>query len=138
MIFQDILKITQHGSGVYEITDLIADIIKESKIIIGTCQLFSQSSSSSILIGDTTNESTKNETADFLAQFAPNDESVIDAISNGMNNIPEEFKHIVQRTSLCIPISNAKPGIGVWQGIYLWQQNISKTPRKITVTIMGE
>lgn len=138
MIFQDILKITQHGKEVYEITDLITDIIKESKITVGTCQIFSQSSTSSIMIGDTAHESTKKGTADFLAHFAPNDESAIDAINEGMKNIPDNLKNIVHRTSLSIPISNSKPGIGVWQGIYLWQKNESKKSRKITVTIMGE
>ena len=138
MIFQEILKITQQGKGVYEITDLIADIVTESKIATGTCQIFSQSSSSSILISDTSNESLKRGTADFLAHFAPNDESAIDAINQGMNNIPVNLKSVVQRISLGIPISNGKPGIGVWQGIYLWQKNESIKPRKITVTIMGE
>ena len=138
MIFQDILKISQKGKGVYEITDLIAGIIKESKITTGTCQIFLQSSSLSILIGDTSSESTKKSTADFLAQFAPNDESAIDAIQEGMDNIPNNLKHIVQSTSLSLPVTSAKPGIGVWQGIYLWQQNESKISRKITVTIMGE
>ena len=138
MIFQDILKITQQGKGVYEITDLIAGIVKESNITVGTCQIFSQSSTSSIVIGDIANESTKNKTVDFLAHFAPNDETAIDAINEGMNDIPDNLQNIVQRTSLSIPITNARPGIGVWQGIYLWQKNDSKKSRKITVTIMGE
>ena len=138
MIFQDILKITQQGKGVYEITDLIAGIIKESKVTTGTCQIFSQSSTSAILVGDTSSESTKNGTADFLAHFAPNDESTIAAIQEGMDNIPANLMSILQRTSLGIPVTNAKPGIGVWQGIYLWQKNESKKARKITVTIIGE
>lgn len=138
MIFQDILNITQKEKGVYEITDLIADFIKESKIATGTCQIFSQSSSLSILIADTANESTKNDTADFLAHFAPNDESIVDTIYDGMSNIPDNLKNVVQKTSLSIPVSHNKPGIGVWQGIFLCQQNDSTKPRKITVTIMGE
>lgn len=138
MIFQEILQISQRDKGAYDITSLIADIIKESKITTGTCQIFSQDSSSSILIGDTASESTINGTADFLAQFAPSDESTADAINEGMEAIPEALKDIVQRNSLSIPVSSAKPGLGVWQGVYFWAQSDEQEERKITITVVGE
>lgn len=138
MVFQEVIKITQQGKGVYDITELISSIIKESNITTGTCQIYSQSSSSALLISDTADESTKKDTADFLAHFAPSDEGIINAIADSMNTIPKNLKYIMHKTSVSFPVSFNKPGLGVWQGIYLWQKNESKNPRKITVTIIGE
>ena len=53
------------------VKDLISAIIKESKINVGTCQLFVHNSFSSLLITDTADEDTKEQTIDFLAQLAP-------------------------------------------------------------------
>ena len=138
MVYQDTIKITQDGNGVFEITDLIAATIKESKIKTGSCHVFSQSSSSSILIGDTANASTKKGTADFLATLAPNDESVLENINQAMNTLPKNLHYIIQRTSINIPVTNAKPGIGVWQGIYFHKYDQTKKHKKLTVTVTGE
>lgn len=138
MIYQDILKITQQGKGTYDITDLISDIIKESKITTGTCQIFSQSGSSSVLISDTANESTKKDTADFLANLAPNDESILDKINLAMDQLPKALHNAVHRSTLSIPVTNGKPGIGVWQGIFFHKHDQSGKHKKIVITIMGE
>ena len=53
MVFQDTIKLAPQEKGATEITDLITAIIKESKINVGTCQLFVHNSFSSLLISDT-------------------------------------------------------------------------------------
>ena len=138
MVYQDTLQLADHGEGAYEITDLIADFIKESKIRVGTCQLFIHSSSASLLIGDTADESTKNETAVFMAQLAPTSDNIENTINASMESIPEVTRHAIARTSLSIPVSNGRPGIGVWQGIFLWEQSKHASERKLTITVTGE
>ena len=138
MVYQDTLQLSDHGKGAYEISDLVADFIKESKIRIGTCQLFIHSSSASLLIGDLADESTKNSTAAFMAQLAPNSDNVDNKINESMDAIPEDIRYALAQTSLSIPVSNGKPGIGVWQGIFLWEQSTHAAERKLTITVTGE
>ena len=138
MVYQDTLQLSDHGKGAYEITDLVADFIKESKIRIGTCQLFIHSSSASMLIGDLADESTKNSTAAFMAQLAPNSDNVDNKINASMDAIPEDIRYALAQTSLSIPVSNGKPGIGVWQGIFLWEQSTHAAERKLTITVTGD
>lgn len=138
MVYQDTLQLADHGEGAYEITDLIADFIKESKIRVGTCQLFVHSSSASLLIGDTADEVTKNETAAFMAQLAPSSDNIDNKINASMDAVPEAMRYAVAQTSLSIPVSNGKPGIGVWQGIFLWEQSKHAAERKLTITVTGE
>jgi thiamine phosphate synthase YjbQ (UPF0047 family) len=55
-----------------------------------------------------------------------------------MEAIPEAMRYAFARRDLSIPISNGKPGIGVWQGIFLWEQNKYASERKLTITVTGE
>ena len=138
MVYQDTLQLSDRGKGAYEITDLVEGFIKESKIRIGTCQLFIHSSSASLLIGDIADESTKNETAAFMAQLAPSSDNIDNKINASMDAIPENMRYALAQTSISIPISNGKPGIGVWQGIFLWEQRSHAAERKLTITVTGE
>ena len=138
MVYQDTLQLSDRGKGAYEITDLVEGFIKESKIRIGTCQLFIHSSSASLLIGDIADESTKNETAAFMAQLAPSSDNIEHKINASMDAVPENMRYALARTSISIPISNGKPAIGVWQGIFLWEQRSHAAERKLTITVTGE
>ena len=138
MVYQDTLQLSDHGKGAYEITDLVADFIKESSIRIGTCQLFIHSSSASLLIGDIADDATKNETAAFMAQLAPSSDNVDNKINASMDAIPEDMRYALAQASLSIPVSNGKPAIGVWQGIFLWERSTDAEERKLTITVTGE
>ncbi len=138
MVYQDTLQLADRGQGAYEITDLVADFIHESQIRTGTCQLFIHSSNASLLIGDTADDSTKNETAVFMAQLAPSSDNAENTINTSMDAIPEKMRYALAQTSLCLPVSNGKPGIGIWQGIFLWEQSKHASERKLTITVNGE
>ena len=138
MVYQDTVQLSDRGKGAYEITRLVADLIKESRIRIGICQLFIHSSSASLLIGDIADESTKKQTATFMAQLAPSSDNIDEKIDTSMEAIPEDMRYTLARTSISIPVSNGKPGIGVWQGIFLWEQSSHAAERKLTITVTGE
>ncbi|MCK5002157.1 MAG: secondary thiamine-phosphate synthase enzyme YjbQ [Gammaproteobacteria bacterium] len=138
MLYQNTLQLAEHSQGAYEITELIEKIIKTSKIHTGTCHLFIHNSSSAILISDTADDSTKDMTADFMAQLAPSSIDSNENINSAMDAVPPAMKHARSQNELTIPITNGKPGIGVWQGIFLWEYKSAPIERKLTVTIMGE
>ena len=138
MLYQDTLQLAKHSRGAYEITDLLETIIKESKIHTGTCHIFIHNSSSAILLGDTADESTKDSTADFMAQLAPDNVDARKNINNAMDALPLEMQSSRSQNEITIPVSNGQPGVGAWQGIFLWEQKSSPIERKLTVTIMGD
>ncbi len=138
MIFQDTIKLAPQEQGATDITELISDIITDSNINIGTCQLFIHNSMSSLLINDTADESTKSQTADFLAQLAPTSDGVTSIIDDSMDAIPLAMRTAVMQTSISFPINRGKPLLGTWQGIYLWERTMQPKERKLTITIIGE
>ncbi len=138
MVFQDTIKLAPQEQGATDITDLISAIIKDSKVKIGTCQLFVHNSMSSLLINDTADESTKSQTADFLAQLAPSSDDITSVIDNSMDAIPEAMSAAITQTTISFPVKSGKPLLGTWQGIYLWERTTQPKERKLTITIIGE
>ena len=138
MIFQDTIKLAPQEQGATDITDLISALVTDSKIKIGTCQLFVHNSMSSLLINDTADESTKSQTADFLAQLAPTSDGVTSVIDESMDAIPAAMRTAIMHTSISFPINRGKPLLGTWQGIFLWERTAQPKERKLTVTIIGE
>ena len=138
MVFQNTIKLSPQEKGAADITDLISAIIKESKVSIGICQLFVHNSQSYLLINDTADETTKNQTADFLAQLAPESDGITRYIDNSMEAVPEDMRAAITQTTVSFPVHNGKPALGTWQGIYLWEKTTQPKQRKLTITIIGE
>lgn len=138
MVFQDTIKLAPQGKGAADITELVCEIIKDSKIATGICQLFVHNSFSSLLIYDTADENTKEQTVDFLAQLAPSSDGVTNAIDKSMDSIPEKMYAAVTQTTISFPIKRGKPVLGIWQGIYLWERTSQPEERNMTITIIGE
>ncbi len=138
MIFQDTIELASQEKGATDITELISTIVQESKINTGTCQLFVQNSFSSLLITDTADEETKDQTIDFLAQLAPSCDNVSNVINKSMDAIPEEMRSAITQTTISFPVKRGKPALGAWQGIYLWERTTQPKKRNLTITIIGE
>ncbi len=138
MVFQETIKIAPQEKGANDITDVISDLITESKIKVGTCQLFIHNSFSSLLIYDTADEQVKKQTIDFLAQLAPSSDGTTDDINKSMDAIPDEMRAAILQTSISFPINRGKPILGTWQGIYLWERTSQPNERNLTITIIGE
>ncbi len=138
MVFQDTIKLAPQEKGATEITDLISEIIKDSKIKVGTCQLFLHNSLSALLINDTADEDTKEQTIDFLAQLAPSSDGINSIIDDSMDAIPEAMRPALTQTSITFPVNIGMPVLGAWQGIYLWEKTSQPNERKLTITIIGE
>jgi secondary thiamine-phosphate synthase enzyme len=138
MVFQDTIELAAQEKGATDITDLISAIIHDSKINVGTCQLFVHNSQSSLLINDTADENTKAHTMDFMALLAPNSDGIINTIDESMDAIPEGMRAAITQTTIAFPVNRGRPMLGTWQGIYLWERMAQPKPRKLTITIIGE
>ncbi len=138
MVFQDTIKIAPQEKGATDITELISAIVHDAQIKTGSCQLFVHNNLSCLLISDTVDESTKNQTADFLAQLAPSSDDITSVIDDSMDAIPEAMSAAITQTTVSFPVKNGKPLLGTWQGIYLWEKMSRPKHRKLTITIVGE
>ncbi len=57
--------------------------------------------------------------------------------SEGPDDMPAHIRTILTGTGLTIPITESRMGLGVWQGIYLWEHRTSGSTRHLTATVQG-
>ncbi len=52
--------------------------------------------------------------------------------------MPAHIKGALTQTSLGIPVSNGRLGLGTWQGIYLFEHRTRPHKRQLTLHLIGE
>ena len=73
-----------------------------------------------------------------MADLAPNSVNIEATIKAAKDATPEHMRGVGSQNELTIPVSNGRPGIGVWQGIFFWEEKNTPFERKLTITIIGE
>jgi secondary thiamine-phosphate synthase enzyme len=54
------------------------------------------------------------------------------------DDMPAHLKAALLGSSVTIPITNGKPALGMWQGIYLCEHRNYGHKRKLVITLFGE
>jgi secondary thiamine-phosphate synthase enzyme len=47
-------------------------------------------------------------------------------------------RSVLVGVSLLLPVVAGRPGLGTWQGLYLWEHRRAGSRRRIVVTVQGE
>ena len=57
------------------------------------------------------------------------------SLAEGPDDMAAHIRTILTHDSLNFPIIDGAPGLGVWQGIYLWEHRTHPHTRSIVVTV---
>ncbi len=134
---QTILTITTQGRGSTEITRQVGAVVAGSGVETGLCHLFIQHTSASLIICENADPSVWADLERFMAKIAPDGDPGYRHDMEGPDDMPAHIRTILTQTSLSIPISDGAPGLGTWQGIYLWEHRRAGHRRRVTVTVQG-
>ena len=137
MILQEQIVISTNGRGTYEITDRIRDFVETSSLKQGLCHVFVHHTSASLILCENADPSVRTDLETFMLKLVPDGNPMFKHISEGADDMPAHIRSILTQVSLSIPISNGKCGLGIWQGIYLWEHRLSHHNRKITISLQG-
>jgi len=131
-------QVTSHGKGTYEITQDIAQIIRESGILNGTVTVFVQHTSASLVIMENADPSARTDLEEFFERLVPEDTPYFIHTYEGADDMPSHIRMALTRTSEVIPIIGGRMALGTWQGIFLFEHRRQQHTRKIAVSIIGE
>jgi len=122
---QHVFQISTSGSGLYEFTDDVIGFAKTAKTNTGLLTLFVQHTSCSLLITENADPDVQLDMHEFFARLVPGADhanmSWLRHICEGPDDMPAHIKAALTPVSLSIPITNARPVLGTWQGIYLFE-----------------
>lgn len=138
MILTKAILVKTNGDGLYEITDKVQNILRESKIDEGLLTIFIQHTSASLIIQENADPSAKRDLEYFLKKLVPHNDPGFTHTFEGPDDMPSHIKSALTQTSISIPVINGEMVLGTWQGIYLWEHRIFAHNRKLIVQVMGD
>ena len=125
--------ITTPGMGLHEVTGRLEMLTRESGITEGLCTLFVQHTSASLLVQENADPSARRDLEAWLNRLVPENDRLYTHDAEGPDDMPAHIKAALTATSLSIPVSGGKLGLGTWQGVYLWEHRRRGGARRIVV-----
>lgn len=138
MWHQESLIIETEGRGLYEISRLVGQSVQSAGIKTGVCHLFIRHTSASLIFSENADPAVLNDLEAFINRLVPDGDSLYQHTQEGVDDMPAHVRTLLTQTALTLPVVAGEPGLGVWQGIYLWEHRFNPHRRSCVATIWGE
>ncbi|MEX2449272.1 MAG: secondary thiamine-phosphate synthase enzyme YjbQ [Rhodospirillales bacterium] len=135
---QSTLSITAPRRGFHEITAEIAGWTAGQGIATGLLTVFCRHTSASLTIQENADPDVLRDLESFLDRLAPEEPARYRHTAEGPDDMPAHIKGVLTDTALTIPVAEARPLLGTWQGIYLIEHRDRPSARRIVLHLMGE
>ena len=136
--YQQVLQIKTTGKGLREITQEIRDVVYDSNINSGICNLFVRHTSASLIIQENTDPDVQRDLEYFLGKLVPQTDLSYTHTVEGPDDMPSHIRSMLTNTSEQIPLYGGKMLLGTWQGIFLWEHRTLGHSRNVVVNISGD
>lgn len=121
------------------VTDEILSNIPELKDIKkGLMHVFIKHTSASLTINENADPTVRMDFESHFNKSIPENAPYYQHDTEGPDDMPAHLKSSLLGSSVSIPVTNGRPNLGTWQGIYLCEHRNRGGRRKIVVTAWGE
>jgi secondary thiamine-phosphate synthase enzyme len=124
--------------GLHAITAEVSRVVSDSGITTGLCVIFVQHTSASLLIQENADPSARVDLENYFRRLAPENHPAYTHTSEGADDMPSHLRSALTRTSETIPVSAGALGLGVWQGLYLFEHRTRPPERRLLVHVTGD
>lgn len=128
-----ILRITTHGQGFYEITPDLRRLVSGD----GVLTVFIRHTSASLLIQENADPDVQHDLQGFFRRLVPPadhpDMAWLTHTLEGPDDMPAHIKAALLPTSLQIPVMAGQLMLGQWQGVYLVEHRDARHLREVVV-----
>ena len=130
------LNFNTSGKQLLEITNyLLAEISELELPRVGMLNLFIPHTSASLVIQENADPSAREDLIDFYERLAPDNQDWHRHTAEGSDDTTAHMRSSLGSTSLNIPIYQGKLGLGIWQGIYIFEHRKGAHRRSLISTI---
>lgn len=136
-MFQAEVVIATRGRGLYEFTERVAGLVAESEISVGLCHLFCRHTSASLIISENADPAVLRDLETFLADLVPDGDPRFVHDAEGPDDMPAHVRSMLTQAEMTIPIIERRPGLGTWQGVFLYEHRRAPHRRSVLVTVSG-
>jgi len=131
------LTLPPYNRGMHLITNKIETLF-DGSVSAGIVHLFLQHTSASLCINENVDPSVRSDAETFMNDLIPESYPKFKHTYEGSDDMPAHLKNMLLGTSLNIPLSNGKLGLGTWQGVYLFEHRDYASSRTLIITLQGD
>jgi len=128
------LVVHTRGRGFTEITPQLEAFIVRSGLREGLCNVFLRHTSASLVLGENADPSVRRDLEAFLSRLVPDSEDGYEHDAEGPDDMPAHIRTALTSNSIVIPVVAGRPGLGTWQGLYLWEHRRSAHERRLLLS----
>ena len=138
MIFQQTLHFSTTGRSTRNITGEIQQLVSESGINTGTCHIFVQHTSASLMLCENADPDVQRDMETFMQHIVPDGDPMFLHQDEGPDDMSAHIRTVLTNPDLTVPVSNGRCDLGIWQGVFFWEHRTHPHQRKVIVTVQGE
>jgi secondary thiamine-phosphate synthase enzyme len=131
-------SVTTNGKGLYEITQMIREIVRQSQVRNGLATIFIQHTSASLIIFENADPSARADLEEFFERLIPQETDYFTHTAEGPDDMPSHIRMALTRTAESIPIVDRKLSLGTWQGVFVYEHRRHSHSRSLAVSVIGE
>ena len=134
---QKTIEVATRGSGLYEVTAELRRFVADSGIADGLVTAYCPHTSCSLLIQENADPDVRQDLEAFFKRLVPEGMEFITHDAEGPDDMPAHIRAALTQTSISIPVTDARPLLGTWQGLYLFEHRRRPHRRRIMFQLMG-
>lgn len=123
------------GRGLIELTERVAQAVREAGVADGLCNVFVPHTSASLLPGENWDPSVRRDLEAFMKRLAPDGDPAYEHEAEGPDDMPAHIRAMLTQSSIVVPVAGGKVELGTWQGIFLWEHRTSPHERRVIITV---
>ena len=131
------LSIRASRPGLHEFTNAVQDFVSDTGIREGLLTLFCRHTSASLLIQENAAPAARRDLEAYFTRIAPENGSY-EHDDEGPDDMPAHLRTALTTNQLSIPVSDGRPALGTWQGIFLFEHRRNTPEREIALHLIGE
>ena len=136
--YQEIVEVDTVGREICELTGMVSQSVTRSDVQTGLCHIFLQHTSTSLLLSENADPAVQVDLEHFMQRIIQDGDPAYRHSSEGPDGISAHLRSVLTESFLALPVVESQLGLGVWQGVYLWEHRYQGRKRRLVVTIQGD
>jgi len=133
------IRLKPYSRGFHLISNELWHAIPEIKTIsMGMLHVFIKHTSASLTINENADPTVRIDFENHINTLVPENQPYYIHTMEGSDDMPAHIKASLMGSSVQIPITDGRPNLGIWQGIYLCEHRNHASGRCLVLTAFGQ
>ena len=138
---QTVFNVRTTGAGLHEFPDQVVRFVRDTGLREGLLVLFVQHTSCSLCVQENADPDVRRDLDEFFRRLVPSSDDPsmqwLRHTTEGPDDMPAHIKAALTTVSLSIPVTDGRPALGTWQGIYLFEHRDRGQTRRVVGQLSG-